>query len=58
MGAEVQLPFGGVKKSGNGDPSAREVIEAGTERSALTVNDTPEIELAQGLSADVKVDDN
>ncbi len=57
IGAEVQLPFGGVKKSGNGYPSAREVIEAVTERVAWTLNNSPDIELAQGLSADVKTDD-
>ncbi|MEF8757625.1 MAG: aldehyde dehydrogenase family protein, partial [Halobacteriales archaeon] len=38
IGAEVQLPFGGVKKSGKGAPSAREAIEAVTERTAWTVN--------------------
>ena len=53
IGAEVQLPFGGVKKSGNGYPSAREVIEAVTERTAFTVNNSKEIEMAQGLSADI-----
>jgi aldehyde dehydrogenase (NAD+) len=54
IGAEVQLPFGGVKKSGNGYPSAREVIEAVTERTAWTINNSTEIELAQGLSAEVR----
>jgi aldehyde dehydrogenase (NAD+) len=54
IGAEVQLPFGGVKKSGNGYPSAREVIEAVTERTAWTVNNSKEIEMAQGLSAEIK----
>jgi aldehyde dehydrogenase (NAD+) len=54
IGAEVQLPFGGVKKSGNGYPSAREVIEAVTERTAWTLNNSKEIEMAQGLSADIK----
>ena len=53
IGAEVQLPFGGVKKSGNGYPSAREVIEAVTDRTAWTLNNAEEIELAQGLSADI-----
>ena len=53
IGAEVQLPFGGVKKSGNGYPSAREVIEAVTERTAWTLNNAEEIELAQGLSAEI-----
>jgi len=54
IGAEVQLPFGGVKKSGNGYPSAREVVEAVTERTAFTLNNSKEIEMAQGLSADIK----
>jgi len=57
IGAEVQLPFGGVKKSGNGYPSAREVIEAVTERTAWTLNNSTEIEMAQGLSADLKIDE-
>ncbi len=55
IGAEVQLPFGGVKKSGNGYPSAREVIEAVTDRTAWTLNNSKEIEMAQGLSADIKM---
>ncbi|NHN49953.1 aldehyde dehydrogenase family protein [Halostella sp. JP-L12] len=56
IGAEVQLPFGGVKKSGNGYPSAREVIEAVTERTAWTLNNSKDIEMAQGLSADIKTE--
>ena len=58
IGAEVQLPFGGVKSSGNGYPSAREVIEAVTERTAFTVNNSTEIEMAQGLSAEIKTEDD
>jgi aldehyde dehydrogenase (NAD+) len=58
IGAEVQLPFGGVKKSGNGYPSAREVIEAVTERTAWTINNSKDIEMAQGLSADIKTGDD
>ncbi len=58
IGAEVQLPFGGVKKSGNGYPSAREVIEAVTERTAWTLNNSKDIEMAQGLSADIKTEDD
>ncbi|AHG03595.1 hypothetical protein HALDL1_08285 [Halobacterium sp. DL1] len=58
IGAEVQLPFGGVKKSGNGYPSAREVIEAVTERTAWTLNNSKDIEMAQGLSADIKFQDD
>jgi len=58
IGAEVQLPFGGVKKSGNGYPSAREVIEAVTERTAWTLNNAKEIQMAQGLSAEIKTEDD
>jgi len=57
IGAEVQLPFGGVKKSGQGAPSARGVIEAVTERTAWTLNNSSDIEMAQGLSADIKTED-
>jgi aldehyde dehydrogenase (NAD+) len=58
IGAEVQLPFGGVGKSGKGSPSARESIEAVTERTAWTLNNSKDIEMAQGLSADIKVSDD
>ncbi|MFC4551302.1 MULTISPECIES: aldehyde dehydrogenase family protein [Halorussus] len=58
IGAEVHLPFGGVKKSGNGYPSGREVIEAVTERTAWTLNNSRDIEMAQGLSADIKTQDD
>ena len=57
IGAEVQLPFGGVKKSGQGAPSARGVIEAVTERTAWTLNNSSDIEMAQGLSADIKTEE-
>ena len=53
----MQLPFGGVKKSGNGYPAAREVIEAVTDRTAWTVNNGEGIEMAQGLSADINTRD-
>jgi len=53
IGAEVQLPFGGVKKSGNGYPSAREVIEVVTDRTAWTLNNSRDVQMAQGLSADI-----
>jgi aldehyde dehydrogenase (NAD+) len=58
IGAEVQLPFGGVGKSGKGSPSAREAIEAVTERTAWTINNSKDIEMAQGLSADIKTSDD
>ncbi|GGN16240.1 aldehyde dehydrogenase family protein [Halarchaeum nitratireducens] len=57
IGAEVHLPFGGVKKSGHGPASAREAIEAVTERTAWTLNNATEIEMAQGLSATLSTDD-
>ncbi|PSQ18890.1 aldehyde dehydrogenase [Halobacteriales archaeon QS_8_69_26] len=56
IGAEVQLPFGGVGKSGKGAPSAREAIEAVTERTAWTLNNSKDIEMAQGLSAEIKTE--
>ncbi|WP_336001225.1 aldehyde dehydrogenase family protein [Halorientalis halophila] len=58
IGAEVQLPFGGVKKSGNGYPSAREIIEAVTDRTAWTLNNSKDIQMAQGLSADITTEDD
>ncbi|WP_323171338.1 aldehyde dehydrogenase family protein [Natrialba sp. PRR66] len=58
IGAEVHLPFGGVKKSGNGYPSAREAIEAVTERTAWTMNNSKDIQMAQGLSADITMQDD
>jgi len=58
IGAEVQLPFGGVKKSGNGYPSAREVIEAVTDRFAWTLNNDRDIRMAQGLSADISTQED
>lgn len=57
IGAEVQLPFGGVKKSGNGSPSAREIIETVTERTAWTLNNGQDIQLSQGLSSDITIED-
>ena len=53
IGAEVHLPFGGVKKSGNGHPSAAGLIDAVTHRVAWTVNHGEEIRMAQGLTAEV-----
>jgi len=51
IGAEVHLPFGGVKRSGNGHPSAAGLIEVVTHKTAWTVNHGTEIKMAQGLSA-------
>ncbi|OWK34742.1 aldehyde dehydrogenase family protein [Fimbriiglobus ruber] len=53
IGAEVHLPFGGVKKSGNGHPSAAGLVEAVTHKTAWTVNHATEIKMAQGLSAEI-----
>jgi aldehyde dehydrogenase (NAD+) len=54
IGAEVHLPFGGVKKSGNGHPSAAGLIEAVTHKTAWTVNHGTEIKMAQGLSTAIE----
>ncbi len=50
IGAEVHLPFGGVKSSGNGHPGAEGIIDSVTHRVAFTVNHAKEIAMAQGLS--------
>jgi aldehyde dehydrogenase (NAD+) len=54
IGAEVQLPFGGVKKSGTGMPSAAALIDAVTHKTAWTVNHDKEIKMAQGLKAEIE----
>jgi aldehyde dehydrogenase (NAD+) len=54
IGAEVHLPFGGVKKSGNGHPSAAGLIETVTHKTAWTVNHGLEVKMAQGLRTDVE----
>ena len=54
IGAEVHLPFGGVKKSGTGMPSAATLIDAVTHRTAWTVNFDRKIKMAQGLNADIE----
>jgi len=54
IGAEVHLPFGGVKKSGTGMPSAATLIDAVTHRTAWTVNHAAEIKMAQGLKAQIE----
>jgi len=53
IGAEVQLPFGGMKKSGTGLPSASTLIDVVTHRTAWTVNHDVEIKMAQGLSVEL-----
>lgn len=52
IGAEVHVPFGGVKSSGNGHPAAEPILEAVTHRVAFTVNHSEKLVMAQGLSAD------
>ncbi|MCQ4573951.1 MAG: aldehyde dehydrogenase family protein [Candidatus Brocadiales bacterium] len=54
IGAEVHLPFGGVKKSGTGMPSASTLIDVVTHRTAWTVNYAKEIKMPQGMDVDVK----
>ncbi len=53
IGAEVHLPFGGLKKSGTGMPSAAALLDAVTHRVTWTVNHGTEIKMAQGLKAQV-----
>ncbi|HLF04088.1 MAG TPA: aldehyde dehydrogenase family protein [Dehalococcoidia bacterium] len=53
IGAEVHLPFGGLKKSGSGMPSAAALADAVTHRYSWTINHADEIILAQGLQAQV-----
>ena len=53
IGAEVHLPFGGVKKSGVGLPSASALIDAVTHRYAWTVNHDTRIQMPQGMSAEI-----
>jgi aldehyde dehydrogenase (NAD+) len=53
IGAEVHLPFGGVKSSGNGHPGAEGIIDSVTHRVAFTVNHATEVLMAQGLSTQV-----
>jgi aldehyde dehydrogenase (NAD+) len=54
IGAEVHLPFGGVKKSGNGHPSAAGLIEAVTHKTAWTVNHADDVKMAQGLTTSIE----
>ena len=54
IGAEVHLPFGGVKKSGTGLPSASTLIDVVTHRTAWTINYAREIKMPQGMKVDVE----
>lgn len=51
IGAESQLPFGGVKKSGYGGSSAAATFDAVVHKATWTVNHDQEIKMAQGLKA-------
>lgn len=51
IGAESQLPFGGVKKSGYGGSSAAATFDAVVHKVTWTVNHDQEIKMAQGLKA-------
>jgi aldehyde dehydrogenase (NAD+) len=54
IGAEVHLPFGGVKRSGNGHPSAAALVSAVTHPTAWTVNHGTDIKMAQGLTTAIE----
>src|SRR5262245_46193560 len=54
IGAEVHLPFGGVKQSGNGHPSAAGLVETVTHKVAWTVNHGTEVKMAQGLTTSIE----
>lgn len=51
IGAEVHLPFGGMRRSGTGMPSAAWLLNYMCHETAYTVNCGHEIKMAQGLSA-------
>jgi aldehyde dehydrogenase (NAD+) len=53
IGAEVHLPFGGLKRSGTGLPSAAALIEVVTHKAAWTVNHALEFQMAQGMPVGV-----
>lgn len=53
IGAEVHLPFGGMRRSGTGMPSAAWLFKYMCHESAFTVNYGHEIKMAQGLSTKV-----
>jgi len=50
IGAEVHLPFGGLRRSGTGMPSAAWLFNYLCHETAFTVNYGEEIKMAQGLS--------
>ncbi len=42
-----------MKRSGSGIPAGKDIVRAVTHRIAWTVNNEKDIEMAQGLSADI-----
>jgi len=53
IGAEVHLPFGGMRRSGTGMPSAAWLFNYLSHESAFTINYGTDIKMAQGLSAKI-----
>lgn len=53
IGAEVHLPFGGMRRSGTGMPSAAWLFNYLCHETAITINYSQKIKMAQGLSAKV-----
>lgn len=49
IGAEVQVPFGGTRRSGTGMPSAIAMFDHVTHPISITLNTSSTIRLAQGL---------
>ena len=56
IAAESHLGFGGVKKSGNGQPSAARTFRAVTHDVAWTVNHGDSLNFPQGMSTGAKVE--
>ena len=54
VASDPRLPFGGVKKSGNGHPSAAGLVETVTHKTAWTVNHGLEVKMAQGLDTEIE----
>ena len=53
IGAEVHLPFGGMRRSGTGMPSAAWLFNYLSHETSFTVNYGAEIKMAQGLAVKV-----
>ncbi|MDP3696973.1 MAG: aldehyde dehydrogenase family protein [Candidatus Taylorbacteria bacterium] len=53
IGAEIHLPFGGMRRSGTGMPSAAWLFNYLSHETSFTVNYGTEIKMAQGLSSKV-----